>query len=78
MKNSCIIIGAGLSGLVAAHELVKNNWEVLVLDKGRGVGGRLATRRAAEAKFDHGAQYFSTKTPDFQSFAENLIQKQIA
>lgn len=78
MKKSCIIIGAGLSGLTAAHELIKNNWEVIVLDKGRGVGGRMATRRAGEARFDHGAQYFSTKTPDFQEFTQNIIQKNIA
>lgn len=78
MKKSCIIIGAGLSGLTAAHELIKNNWEVTVLDKGRGVGGRMATRRAGEARFDHGTQFFSTKTPDFQAFAQNIIQKNIA
>lgn len=78
MKKSCIIIGAGLSGLTAAHELINNNWEVTILDKGRGVGGRMATRRAGEARFDHGAQYFSTKTPDFQAFTRNLIQKNIA
>lgn len=78
MKKSCIIIGAGLSGLTAAHELIKNNWEVTILDKGRGVGGRMATRRAGEARFDHGAQYFSTKTTDFQAFAQNIIQKNIA
>lgn len=78
MKKSCIIIGAGLSGLTAAHELLKNNWEVTILDKGRGVGGRMATRRAGEARFDHGAQYFSTKTPDFQAFAQTIIQKNIA
>lgn len=78
MKKSCIIIGAGLSGLTAAHELVKNNWEVTILDKGRGVGGRMATRRAGEARFDHGAQYFSTKTSDFQAFAQTFIQKNIA
>lgn len=78
MKKSCIIIGAGLSGLTAAHELIKNNWEVTILDKGRGVGGRMATRRAGEARFDHGTQYFSTKTTNFQAFAQNIIQKNIA
>lgn len=78
MKKSCIIVGAGLSGLTAAHELIKNNWEVIILDKGRGVGGRMATRRAGEARFDHGTQYFSTKTPDFQAFTQTIIQKNIA
>jgi len=78
LKKSCIIIGAGLSGLTAAHELIKNNWEVTILDKGRGIGGRMATRRTGEARFDHGAQYFSTKTADFQAFTQKIIQKNIA
>lgn len=61
-----IIIGAGIAGLSAAQRLAAANFPVLVLDKGRGVGGRMATRRTGEATFDHGAQYFSAKTPDFQ------------
>ena len=39
-----VVIGAGLAGLVAARELAPTR-EVVVLDKGRGVGGRIATRR---------------------------------
>jgi hypothetical protein len=39
-----VVIGAGLAGLAAARELAPTR-EVVVLDKGRGVGGRIATRR---------------------------------
>ncbi|CAH0994002.1 Renalase [Emticicia aquatica] len=78
MKKNCIVIGAGISGLVAAHELIKNDWKVTVLDKGKGVGGRMATRRAGEARFDHGAQYFSTKTPDFRDFTQTIINANVA
>jgi hypothetical protein len=69
---SCLVIGAGLSGLTAAHELQRQGWAVTVLDKGRGVGGRLASRSIDGARFDHGAQYFSTKTPEFQRFVAEL------
>jgi renalase len=32
----------------------------IVFDKGRGIGGRLATRRAPDGRqFDHGAQYIT-------------------
>ncbi len=65
-----IIIGAGISGLAAARCLVAANIPVLVLDKGRGVGGRMATRRSGDATFDHGAQFFSARTSDFQRVVE--------
>lgn len=34
-------------------------------DKGRGAGGRLATRRVAGVQFDHGAQYLTARGPGF-------------
>ena len=65
--SSCIIIGAGMAGLTAARELTRHKWQVTVLDKGRGVGGRMATRRIHKTRADHGAQYFSARTPEFQA-----------
>ncbi len=66
------IIGAGLSGLVLAHQL--KEWaEVTLFEKSRGVGGRLATRYAEPYQFDHGAQFYLVKTPEFQAFLEPLI-----
>ena len=60
-----LVVGAGLSGLLAAHRLVAAGRRTLVLDKGRGVGGRLATRRIAGGVFDHGAQFFTSAEPTF-------------
>ena len=60
-----VVIGAGLSGLVAARSLAADGHEVTVLDKGRGVGGRLATRRIGDAVLDHGAQFFTVRTDTF-------------
>ena len=56
-----IVVGAGMAGLCAARELVAAGRSVLVLDKGRGVGGRVATRRLGSAVFDHGAQFFTVR-----------------
>lgn len=68
-----VIIGAGLSGLMAAHTLHGAGHEVTVLDKGRGVGGRLATRRIGEARFDHGAQFFTVRTDEFRGVVDGWI-----
>jgi hypothetical protein len=56
-----VIVGAGIAGLSAAAELVASGRRVLVLEKSRGVGGRMATRRAGEAVYDHGAQFFTVR-----------------
>ena len=67
-----IIIGAGMAGLSAARILTQKGHEVTVLDKGRGVGGRMSTRTIENAKADHGAQYFSVKTTEFQTLISEL------
>lgn len=60
-----LIIGAGLAGLLAATDLQASGFHSLVVDKGRGVGGRLASRRIGSATFDHGAQFITARTPRF-------------
>lgn len=61
-----VIVGAGMCGLMAARKLMAAGRRVIVIDKGRGVGGRMAYRRIGEAIFDHGAQYISVKSDGFQ------------
>lgn len=68
------IIGAGLSGLTLAHKL-KDHAEVHIYEKSRGVGGRLAARRAEPFHFDHGAQFFLAKTEEFSEFLKPLISE---
>lgn len=50
-----LVIGAGVAGLACARTLADHGLNVTVLEKGRGVGGRLSTRREGEWRFDHGA-----------------------
>lgn len=69
-----LIIGAGMAGLTAAAELQRAGRSVRVLDKGRGVGGRMASRRMGEASFDHGAQFITTHDPRFVSVLEGWRQ----
>lgn len=56
-----VIVGAGICGLMAAGQLVERGASVLLLDKGRTVGGRLATRRIEAGCADHGAQFFTAR-----------------
>lgn len=62
------IIGAGLA---CADALAATGHRVTLFDKARGPGGRMSTRRVAtplgEAHFDHGAQYFTAREPDFET-----------
>ncbi len=59
------VVGAGMAGLTAAGALDGAGRSVVVFDKGRGIGGRMATRRLGTAVFDHGAQYFSVRSRGF-------------
>ncbi|QFI64873.1 FAD-dependent oxidoreductase [Qipengyuania flava] len=63
------IVGAGMAGLSCATRLAALGHEVALFDKGRGPGGRMATRRVEAGgtllRFDHGAQYFTARDPRF-------------
>ncbi|NNE54095.1 MAG: FAD-dependent oxidoreductase [Sulfitobacter sp.] len=71
-----VIIGAGVAGLSCARALSAAGRQVTVLDKGRGLGGRMATRRTAEGfHFDHGAQYISARSDDFHTLLSEGAKK---
>jgi predicted NAD/FAD-dependent oxidoreductase len=67
---SIAVVGAGLSGLVCAKELADRGHRVRVFDKARGPGGRMATRRVDDRRFDHGAQYFTIRDHRFARSVE--------
>ena len=69
-----LVIGAGISGLLCASEIQRAGVTVRVLDKGRGVGGRMATRQMGGGRFDHGAQFFTVREPSFQSYVDEWLQ----
>jgi predicted NAD/FAD-dependent oxidoreductase len=73
-----LIIGSGLAGLSAANELAKNGSNIIVVDKGRGIGGRLASRRIGEAVFDHGAQFFTARSEQFKACVAQWIEAGVA
>lgn len=73
-----LIIGAGLSGLMAAHTLKNSGYTVQLVDKGRSVGGRMATRRIGNNGIaDHGAQFFSVRTDTLQAYVDQWLDKDL-
>ena len=73
------IIVAGSAGLSCASALKDRGYSPVILEKGRGVGGRLATRRTDSGfQFDHGAQYITAKTDGFQSVLARLRDEGVA
>lgn len=75
MAVDVLIVGGGLSGLIAAQTLQAQNLSVMVLDKGRSTGGRLATRRIGNGLADHGAQFFTARTDTFQKQIDEWLAK---
>ena len=73
-KKKILIIGAGIAAASAAKVFVDAGLEVEVLEKSRGIGGRMATKRLEDSRADHGAQLFSVRTDDFK---EALIALQL-
>lgn len=75
-RPTVAVIGAGIAGLIAARTLTDQGWPVTVFEKSRGVGGRMATRRADDGTtFDHGAQYFTARDERFRRHVASWQQQ---
>ena len=50
-KWDVVIVGGGLAGFVAANYLAKTDLSILILEKGKKVGGRARTDRITSTVF---------------------------
>jgi protoporphyrinogen oxidase len=77
MKNP-IIIGAGISGLVAAIELEKAGYAPTILEATDRVGGRVKTESVNGYPLDHGFQVLLTAYPEAKRYLDydklNLVR----
>ena len=71
---AAVVVGAGIAGLRAAGQLAAAGRRVLLLEKSRGVGGRMATRRVGGAVCDHGAQFFTVRSDAFARVVAEAMQ----
>jgi monoamine oxidase len=69
-----IVIGAGLSGLVAAHELTKLGHDVIVLEAQHRVGGRVLTLREPWAD-DLYVEAGAARIPDNHAVTLHYVQE---
>lgn len=68
------IVGGGIAGLACARTLRDHGLSARVFDKGRRPGGRCATREDRadpDVQFDHGAQYFTARSPWFRRLVDS-------
>ncbi len=66
------VIGAGLAGLTLAR-MLQGQAEVTIFEKSRGPGGRMAHRRRGAFDADHGAQYFTARSPAFRALIDQAM-----
>ena len=75
-----LVIGAGLSGVSAALAAQSAGVQVHVVDRGRRIGGRMASRRLRDTGtdfdgrvVDYGASYFTVSDPDFRAVVDSMV-----
>ena len=69
------VIGAGIAGTACARTLADHGVTVTILEKSRGPGGRISTRRGDAGAFDHGAQYFSVRDARFGDRVRDWVEQ---
>ena len=68
------VIGAGVSGLIAARTLSDHGHLVQLFEKSPIPGGRMSTRRTDSFTFDHGAQYFTVRDERIRAIVDSWFQ----
>ncbi|MEG4270973.1 MULTISPECIES: FAD-dependent oxidoreductase [unclassified Microcoleus] len=71
------VIGAGMAGISCAQRLRQAGYSVAVVEKSRGAGGRVATRRVQGTRADHGARYLEPQADAVQGLIEVLVDRHI-
>jgi len=83
--SGALVVGAGISGIACATAMAEAGVIPLVVDRGRDVGGRMASRtlRDTGTAFDGrvvdiGASYFTVSTPGFRAVVDDWVARDLA
>lgn len=78
--SDLLIIGAGLAGVAAGVAAIEAGASVHLVDRGRRIGGRMASRRLRDTGtpfdgrvVDYGASYFTVRDPNFGALVEDMV-----
>lgn len=71
-KETAIVIGGGIAGLLAARELASAGVKVTLVEKRDHLGGSVGAHRVAGLVLDSGAEAFATRTQDVANLLEEL------
>ena len=69
-EQTIYIIGAGISGLIAAYELERAGFSPIILEASDGVGGRVRTDEFKGFLLDRGFQVLLTAYPEAQRYLD--------
>ncbi len=83
--SGALVVGAGISGIACATSMAEAGFIPLVVDRGRAVGGRMASRSLRETGtafdgrvVDIGASYFTVSTPEFRAVVDDWVARGLA
>jgi renalase len=83
--SGALVVGAGISGIACATAMAEAGVIPLVVDRGRVVGGRMASRSLRETGtafdgrvVDIGASYFTVSTPEFRAVVDDWVARGLA
>lgn len=82
IESDILIIGAGVSGLMAAvtalqHGEGENAPHITIVDKNPEIGGRLATARMGSGRGDQGAQFFTVRDDRFRAWVDRWLSEDL-
>ena len=80
LAKPVLIVGAGISGISCARVLRDQDVPFTIINKGRKLGGRMASKSVRDSGtkydgrvFDIGASYFTVSDPEFTKLTESMI-----
>ena len=78
------VVGAGIAGIACATAAAARGVPVRIVDRGRGIGGRMASRTLRDTGtpwdgrvVDIGASYFTSRDAGFVSVVDRLVERDI-